>query len=216
MSLAVIIVGAGGHARVIADALLMRGAELLGFTDADPSRHGARMLGLPVLGDDSALARHDVARVVLANGIGGVGGAKDHARRAVQLRLTAAGWRFTTVIHAQAVVSSHAQLGAGVQILAGGIVQVGARIGEGCIVNTAAVVEHDVVLGDYTHVAPRAVVCGDVVIGADCHVGAGCVVRQGLRIADGTVIGVGAVVVKDCGTASVLVGIPARPLEHHR
>lgn len=214
MSLPLIIVGAGGHAGVVADALLASGRHVLGFTDPDPTRHGRMLCGLPVLGDDSVLDRHTPQTLELANGIGGVGNAhRDVLRRSVQQRLAARGWQFASVRHPAAVVSPFARVGAGVQLLAASVVQAGAEVGEGCIVNTAAVVEHDVVLGAWSHVAPRALVCGGVTLGEGCHIGAGAVVRQGLRLANDTIVGAGAVLIEDCPTGGVLVGVPARVLE---
>lgn len=215
---AVIIIGAGGHATVVADTLLARGTRVLGFTDADASRHGSKVCGLPVLGDDRILAKYNRSEVLLANGVGSVGRAVAglNSRRTVQQSLAEHGWRFSAVVHPTAIVSPFAQIAGSVQLFAGSIVQPGARIGEGCIVNSGAIVEHDVVLGDFTHVAPGAVVCGDVSIGEDCHIGAGAVVRQALRLGSATVIGVGAVVVSDCPGQCVLVGVPAKPLEQRQ
>jgi sugar O-acyltransferase (sialic acid O-acetyltransferase NeuD family) len=214
---AVIIIGAGGHAVVVADALLASGAQVLGFTDVDSNRHGQEICGLPVLGGDAVLNGHNRAAVVLANGVGGIGRVTaELPRRIVQQRFGEQGWRFIRVVHPNAIVSPFAQLGEGVQALAGSVIQPGARLGEGCIVNTRAVVEHDAVLGDFTHVAPGAVVCGDVTLGADCHIGAGAVVRQGLRLGEATVVGMGSVVVKDCSGHCVLVGVPARQLERRQ
>lgn len=211
---AIIIIGAGGHAAVVADSLLASGARVLGFTDTDASRHGQRIVGLPVLGGDAVLDGYDRADVALANGIGGIGLAtRDQPRRKVQQRLTQLGWHFVRVQHPKSIVSQFARLGEGAQVFAGGVVQPGALLGEGCVVSTGAVVEHDVVLGDYTHVAPGAVVCGDVTIGADCHIGAGAIVRQGLQLGAGTVVGIGAAVVRNCSGDCVLVGVPARAME---
>lgn len=211
MKPAVLIVGAGGHAKVVADALLAAGERVLGFTDADKARHGQTLCGLPVLGDDSVLEAHSPQAVQLANGIGGVGSVG--ARRSAQQRLQARGWRFVTVKHPTALVSPFARIGDSVQLLAASVVQAAASIGEGCIVNTAAIVEHDVTLDDWTHVAPRAVICGGAVIGAGSHIGAGAVVLQGLQLGRGTVIGAGAVVVRDFAGEGLLVGVPARFVE---
>ena len=212
MSLPVIVVGSGGHAAVVADALLAAGETLLGFTDSDDGRHGRMLCGLPVLGnDDDVLAAHAPAQTRLANGIGGVRGTA--LRQRVQQRLQAQGWQFTSVRHPSAIVSPFAHVGAGVQLLAASVVQTGADLGAGCIVNTAAVVEHDCRLGEHVHVAPRALLCGDVTVGARSHIGAGAVVRQGLRLGADTVVGAGAVVVKDFPGAGTLVGVPARRLE---
>jgi len=209
----VVIIGAGGHAAVVADALLAAGETVLGCTDADAARRES-VCGIPVLGDDTVLETMSVDAVQLANGIGGVRG--EAARRNVQARLQERGWRFVEVRHPTAIVSRFAQIGAGVHLMAGSIVQAGASIGDGCIVNTAAVIEHDVQLGAWVHVAPRAVVCGSVRIGAMSHVGAGAVVRQGLQLGEGTVVGAGAVLVKDTPGDDVWVGTPARPVERKR
>ena len=208
MSLPVIIIGSGGHAAVVADALLASGARVLGYTDADPGRSGARLCGLPVLGDDSVLEKHVPGETALANGIGGTRVAS--LRRVVQDRLEARGWEFVAVRHPSAIVSPFATIAAGAHLLAGSIVQAGATVGKGCIVNTAAVVEHDVELDAFVHVAPRALLCGAVVVGANCHVGAGAVIKQHVRIGADTLVGAGAVVVEDFPGNGVLVGVPAR------
>jgi sugar O-acyltransferase (sialic acid O-acetyltransferase NeuD family) len=207
--LPVIIVGAGGHAAVVADALLGAGRRVLGFTDADPARQGTQICGLPVLGGDEVLGAHAPDAVVLANGIAGVKGVA--ARRAVQLNLQARGWRFTGVKHRTAVVSSFARIGNGVQLLASCVVQANAVVGDECIVNTAAIVEHDVRLGEWTHLSPRALLCGGVTVGARCHVGAGAIVKQNLRLVDESLVAAGAVVVKDClERDGAWIGVPAR------
>jgi sugar O-acyltransferase (sialic acid O-acetyltransferase NeuD family) len=212
MNRPVIIIGAGGHAAVVADALMLCGVEIVGFTDVDPRRHGSRHLGLPVLGaDEHVLSSYRQTDIMLANGIGGIGSTE--LRQKVQSALRQAGWRFMTVQHPSAVVSSNAEIGPGVQMMAGSIVQVGARIGEGSIVNTGAVIEHDSEVGSFVHTAPRALLCGDVHVGSDSHVGAGAVVKQGVRLGPSTLVGAGAVVVKDFGGHGVLVGNPARLLE---
>lgn len=208
MSAPIIVVGSGGHGAVVADALLASGARVLGFVDADPSRAGAVVCGLPVLGDDAALAAHDAAATELANGIGGV--RCEGLRRAVQERLEGSGWRFVAVRHPTATVSAFAEVGPATQLLAASVVQAGAHVGRGCIVNTAAVVEHDVRLGDWVHVAPRALLCGGVTAGEGSHVGAGAVVRQNVHLGDRTLVAAGAVVVADSPGERTLVGVPAR------
>jgi len=214
MKLPLIVIGAGGHAVVVADALLAAGEQVLGFTDADASLHGRMLCGLPVLGDDLALGSYTPQTLALANGIGGVGSAGgEPLRRSVQQRLAASGWQFTAVRHPSAVVSPFARIHASAQLLAASVVQPGAVIGEGAIVNTAAVVEHDTVVGAWAHVAPRALLCGNVLLGARSHVGAGAVVRQGVRLGDNTVVGAGAVVVGDFAGGGLLVGVPARVVE---
>jgi sugar O-acyltransferase (sialic acid O-acetyltransferase NeuD family) len=211
MSLPVILIGAGGHATVLADALLLASTIVLGYIDPDTGLHGALRCGKPVLGDDRVLHEYDPAAVLLVNGIGGLrANNADSLRVRVQRSLEAQGWRFASVRHPAAVISPFANLGATSQVLAGAVVQAHSVIGEGVIVNTSAVIEHDTSVGDWTHVAPRAVICGYAQIGRGCHIGANAVIRNGIRIAAEVVVGIGAAVVKDQTTAATLAGVPAR------
>jgi len=208
--LPVIIIGSGGHAAVVADALMAAGRRVLGFTDNDASRHGFRLCGLVVLGGDSALARHAIADVELANGIGGAGKSGTAGLRShVQLGLEAQGWRFASVRHPSAVVSPFAQVGAGTQLLAACVVQAGAAVARGCIINTAAVVEHDTQLEAFVHVACGAVLCGNVTVGTHSHIGAGAVIRQGVQLGEHSVVGAGAVVLNNFPGGGTLLGVPA-------
>jgi UDP-perosamine 4-acetyltransferase len=208
VSTPVIIVGAGGHGRVVADALRAAGFEVLGFTDPAESLHGALIDGLAVLGGDGVLDPYRLSGLELANGIGSV--RVPDQRRAVQEGLAKAGWRFATVIHPGATVSPSARLESGVQVMAGAVVQPGAVLGTGSIVNTGAIVEHDCVVGSFCHVASGATLSGSVHLGAECHVGAGAVVIQGVRIGPRAVIGAGAVVIRDHPGSATLLGVPAR------
>lgn len=209
--LPIIVIGAGGHAAVVADALLAAGATVLGFTDPRSEVAGTRICGLPVLGGDEVLQAHTCQTVRLANGIGGV---RPHLlRRSVQQRLESQGWSFAGVRHPSAIVSLFAEVGDTVQLMARCVVQAHSRLGKGCIVNTAAVVEHDVDVGEFSHVAPGAILCGQVRVGPDSHVGAGAVLRQGVSVGAWTLVGAGAVVVKDFEGNGSLVGMPARQVE---
>ena len=198
---------------MVADTLLACGRQVLGFVDSRTGGQPSVLMGLPVLGDDETLRDHDPDAIELANGIGGAGHpslVRDGTlRRRVQERLEAQGFSFTSVRHPAAVVSPHATLSSGSQVLAGAVVQPGAHVGRGAIVNTRAVVEHHCHVGDYAHIAPGAVLCGDVVVGEQTHVGAGATVRNGLRLGAGIVVGMGAVVTRSVD-AGVVVGVPAR------
>ncbi len=213
MSLPVIVVGAGGHAAVVADALLEAGTRVLGFTDPDVGRHGALRIGLPILGSDDVLMQYTPDGVRLANGLGFVSGSGQTSLRArVQQRLETQGWIFISVIHPRAIISRNAALGGGSQVLAGAIVQAGASVGAGTIVNTAAVVEHDAIVGDWCHVASQSTLCGQTCVGSGSLVGAGAVLRQSVAIGEDTIVGAGAVVLRDSPGRETLCGVPARPL----
>ncbi len=206
----VVIIGDGGHAKVIADALMESGCQVLGFTSKKNWHDISFDLipGVPLLGSDEALRRYQTGEIYLANGLGGVD--CSGLRRDLQHTLEMKGWTFMTVRHPTAFVSQFAEISNGVHLLAGCIVQAGARIGTGSIVNTAAVIEHDCMVGTYVHVAPRAIVCGSTEVGSDSHIGAGAVVRQGLKLGSGSLVGAGAVVVKNFSGDGTLVGVPAR------
>jgi len=213
--LPVIVLGAGGHAMVVAEALLSAGIEVLGFTDADAGQKGRLLCGMPILGADAELQGFRTDQVRLANGIGSVRNESMSLRRKVQTQLESEGWIFVSVVHADARVSRFAKLGPCVQLMAGCVVQAGAELGAAVIVNTSAVVDHGVRLGAWSHVATGAIVCGDVTIGDASHVGAGAVVRQGLTLGPNSLIGIGAAVVADFPGEGTLTGVPARPIELH-
>jgi sugar O-acyltransferase (sialic acid O-acetyltransferase NeuD family) len=204
----VIVIGAGGHGIVVADALLAAGCELLGFLDADPAKQRVKHGNLVVIGDDAALSGYSSRAVQLANGVGST--RSTMLRRDVFVRLRSEGWEFVTVIHPRAVVSDWARLEAGAQIMAGAVVQAGAVVGENSIVNTAAVVDHDCVIEAHCHIAPGATLSGGVHVGEMSHVGAGATIIEGRRLGAGTLVGAGAVVVRDGKPAETLIGVPAK------
>jgi UDP-perosamine 4-acetyltransferase len=188
----VIIAGAGGHARVVADALLTCGRRVIGFTDADASLHGKEVLGLPILGGDEILGRYGPSEVELANGLGSVSDTR--ARAALFERMHARGYRFTGVRHPAAWVSQRAMLAGNVQVMAGAIVQVGAQLEENVLVNTAASIDHDCRIGAHSHIAPGATLCGAVEVGRGTHIGTGARILQGVRIGRACLVPAGAVV----------------------
>jgi len=209
-NLPAIVIGAGGHARVVADTLLASGHKVLGFTDADTALHGKMLLGCPVLGDDGVLQQYSPEKIRLANGIGITNHQVQSLRQRLQQSLQTQGWYFIGVKHPSAVVSTYTEINSNVQIMAGSIIQCGAFIGEGSIINTGAIIEHDVHIGDWTHIAPAAVLCGEVSIGNFCHIGAGATVRQQIILGENCLVGAGAVVTKSANGSIVLTGIPAR------
>jgi UDP-perosamine 4-acetyltransferase len=208
----VIGLGAGGHAKVVIEALrAMGGYEVTGLLDPRLDLLGADVLGVPVLGDDSILGRkydEGVRNVFI-----GLGGTGDTAPRRRLFELARAqGFGVVSAIHPDAWVSASAQVGEGATVLAGAVVGTEARLGADVIVNSGAVVEHDCQIGDHVHVASGATLASSVDVGDGAHVGAGAVVVQGLSIGWGAIVGAGAVVVRDVEPATVVVGIPARIL----
>jgi sugar O-acyltransferase (sialic acid O-acetyltransferase NeuD family) len=208
MSTSLILVGAGGHARVLLDALELSGAKVIGLVDADASLAGGNVMGYPVLGDDGALAQYSPGSVSLVNAIGSVDSMQ--GRKAVYEKLRRAGHIFASVLHPSATLSRHARLAAGVQVMAGAVVQSGASLGEDTIVNTGATVDHDCRVGAHVHIAPGVTLSGDVHIGDETHVGAGATVIQGARIGARCMIAAGAVVTGGVRDGASVKGLPAR------
>lgn len=208
MSLPMLIIGAGGHARVLIEALAKSGAAMLGCVAKEPPARG--FLSIPFLGDDEALHRHEPSSVVLINGIGSI--ARPDLRRDIFLRFKQMGYRFGAVVHPSAILPSEFLLGEGVQVMAGAILQPGCCIGDNVIVNTGAVVDHDCQIGAHVHIAPGAVLSGDVTVGEGAHVGTGARVIQGIAIGTGAVVGAGATVLRDVPQCAMVAGVPARDL----
>ncbi len=205
MTRRVVVLGAGGHARVLLDALRLLGDDVVGCIDPDPA---AGLPGVPRLGGDEAFATLDPAGVLLVNGLGSI--ASTALRRRVHADATARGFAFATVVHPSAVVARDVVLAAGAQVCAGAVLQTGARVLDDALVNTRASVDHDSVVGAHAHVAPGAVVCGGVTIGDGAHVGTGAVLVQGVRIGADALVGAGAVVLRDVAAGRRVVGVPAR------
>lgn len=211
LALPLILLGAGGHARVLAEILLGQGNTLLGITDVHtptPDRSTGPWSGVPFLGDDHAVFEHTPDSLLLVNGVGSVGPIS--ARQVLFQRFTVAGYRFAAVCHPTAVISASARLGAGHQILATAVVAAGARLGDNVLVNTRAVIEHECAVGNHCHIATGAVICGGCHIGASVHIGAGATVNQGIHIGAGAVIASGSAVIEDVPPHTLVAGVPAR------
>jgi sugar O-acyltransferase (sialic acid O-acetyltransferase NeuD family) len=206
--LAVILLGAGGHARVLLETLNLRGIPVLGVACPEFATLGETWFGCPVLGDDASELLNMRGPAMLINGIGSTRSVENRRKTFLQFRQS--GHRFAQVIHPTSWVSSSALLGEGVQIMAGAIVQAGARIGDNVIVNTRAVVEHDCEVGAHVHLASGSLLCGSVHIGDGTHVGAGATVIQNVTLGQNCLVAAGAVVVRKADDGARLIGVPAR------
>lgn len=200
-----IIVGAGGHASVVAGMLRGLDAPILGITDRDRSRVGARILDIPILGDDEVLAGFDTERIRLANGLGispsaSKGGPPNPGtgpRRRLYQKLSADGFVFPALRHPSAVIAGAVEVAEGAQIMAGAVIQPRAVIGENTVVNTSASIDHDCIVGAHAFIAPGAILCGTVHIGAGALIGAGAVILPGVVIGENAVVGAGACIRRD-------------------
>jgi len=203
-----LILGSGGHAKVLIDALRLNHVPLLGLTDTDPESQGTTLLGLEVLGDDVIVSQYAPSEILLVNGLGSI--RSNRLRRQLYERFTAAGYQFARVIHPSAVIASSVSLGEGVQIMAGAVIQAGVRLGDNSILNTGGIVDHDCLVGAHVHLAPGVTISGGVRIEDGAHVGTGATLIQGVRVGEGSLIAAGAVVVRDVPPESTVMGVPAR------
>lgn len=202
-----LILGAGGHGTVVADAAAGTGrwTQIAYLDDRRPVDVNATW---PVLGKfaDVARLRSDFSSLAVAVG--------DNTRRLELLeRLLAEGCELPPIVHPKAWVSERAVIGAGTVVLAGAVINPAAVIGRACIINTAATVDHDCRLDDGVHVSPGAHLAGTVQVGRCAWIGIGACVRDGVRIGRRAVLGAGAAAVADLPDEITAFGVPARPQE---
>ena len=209
-----VILGGGGHARVLIDSLQASGRmESAGVLDSDSSLWGKELLGVPILGGDQELPKLvSQGATHFLVGLGGIGDNNPRRRlydMALDQNLTP-----ITVVHPTATCSPWSTVGEGSVILPSAVVNAYAHLGVNVIVNTGAIVEHDCLIGDHVHIATGSQLCSTVQVGTGAHIGAGATVRQSISIGEGAIVGAGAVVVKDVEPWTVVVGVPAKL--HHQ
>jgi len=206
--LPLLVLGAGGHGRVVASALLLTGRRVIGFLDADRALWGTSKIDLPVIGDDVCLQDFSPESVRLVNGIGST--AHSQIRKKIFEDHKAKGFSFESVIHPSTSIAPGVMLGEGAQVMAGAVIQLGAKVGCNVIINTGATIDHDCVIGAHTHVAPGATLSGGVKIGCNCHIGAGAVVIQSVDLGNESMVAAGAVLIRNHPAFSRLAGVPAK------
>jgi sugar O-acyltransferase (sialic acid O-acetyltransferase NeuD family) len=204
----IVVLGAGGHAKVVVATLQAAGRTVAAALDDDPARAGVRLLGVEVAGGVERLGSLGATAAVAA-----VGDNRARARLVARVEEALPDVAWAVAVHPAAVVHPSVVLGAGCVVFAGAVVQPDTAIGAHAIVNTAASVDHDGRLGDYIHVAPGARLAGGVEIGDGALLGIGCAVLPGRRVGAWAVVGAGATVTADVGAGWTVVGTPARRRE---
>ena len=206
----ILIVGAGGHAQVVADILRAMQAngepvELLGYVDDNPALQGRALVGGAVLGPIARWPELAPDGLIVAIG--------DNATRArIQREIRAAGGHLFVARHPHAVVAPDVPLGPGTVVAAGVVVNTGTTVGSGVILNTGCTVDHHNQIGDFAHIAPGAHLAGEVTVGEGVLVGVGAAVIPQRQIHAWAIVGAGAVVVRDVPASTTVVGVPARPI----
>lgn len=206
----ILIIGAGGHAQVVAD-ILQRAREAgvavhpLGYLDDNPDRHHHTLLGLRVFGPIAAHTTINYDTLII--GIG------DNAlRRRLFSQLAAQGARFAIARHPSAIIAPDARIGAGTVLAAGSIVNPGSSIGVNSIINTGSSIDHHNHIGAHVHIAPGVHLGGDVTIGDGALIGIGAIIMPQRSVGEHTVVGAGAVVHEHLPSSVVVAGVPARIL----
>jgi len=206
MSKQVILLGGGGHGRVVLDALLSGGLSVAGVLDPD-LKVGDQVFGVPVIGGDDFLDRLAPKDVFLVNGLGANPCVLSRKRLFEDMKTR--GFSFDSVRHHLTVVGAECELGEGSQIMAGAILQNRVRIGDNAVINTRASIDHDCVIGAHAFVSPGTALCGEVIVADAAFIGAGAVVIPGIQIGAFAVVGAGAVVTKSVSSKWIVAGNPA-------
>lgn len=206
MNKKLIIIGASGHGKVIADiALKMNRWESIDFLD--DHLYSQNVMDLNVVGktEDSRIYKED-SEFCIAIG-------NNMIRSKIQLRLISEGYTIISMIHPTAIIASDVVIGIGTVIMAGSIINSSSRIGDGCIINTGAIIEHDNLIGDFVHISPGVKTAGTVKIGDHSWLGIGTVVSNNLEIESNCQFGAGSVVIKDIIESGRYVGVPVRRID---
>lgn len=204
----IIIIGAGGHAQVVADILIWMtkyNSDIMpiGYLDDNPQLLGHTYLGLPVLGKTAQLSEIAHDRIVIAIG-------SNTRRKQVFDSLTAQGAEFFTVIHPSATISPFAKIGAGTMICAGAIVNPAASIGDNVILNTGSTVDHHNQIENHVHIAPGVHLGGEVNVREGAFIGIGARVIPQREIGAWSTVGAGATIITDVESKSTYIGTPGR------
>lgn len=208
----IVIYGASGHGKVVADIVSAMGAfELVGFVDDHAASQKMAVRGVPVLGGEEALS--EILRKGVKGAVVAIG--RNDARLRKAGLLEEMGFTLVSVVHPSAVLAGDVQIGDGTVVMAGVVVNSSARIGSHVILNTCATVDHDCILDDGCHLSPGVHLAGNVSIGKGSHVGIGACAIQNVTIGEWVTVGAGAVVIRDVASGKTVVGNPAKELLKH-
>lgn len=194
-----VIVGAGGHGKAIANNAFRNEYKDICFVD---DRAEGDVMGFPVIGKIDDIEKLNDGQTDFIIGIG------NNAIRKVIAEKYDVNW--ITLVHPSAQIAINVTVGKGTVVMAGAVINVCATVGEHCIINTGAIVEHDNIVGDFVHISPNVALGGTVHIGSSTHMGIGATVSNNISICGDCMIGAGAVVVRDIKDSGTYMGVPAR------
>jgi sugar O-acyltransferase (sialic acid O-acetyltransferase NeuD family) len=200
-----LIIGASGHGKVVADiALKMKKWQTIAFLDDNDSL--GTVMGLQVIGKSADAIKYvEDSDIFVAIG-------NNATREKIMNELGLASASIPVLIHPNAILGEQVELGTGTVVMAGVVINSCTRVGKGCIINTGATLDHDNTIEDYVHISPGVNIAGTVVVGERSWLGIGSKVSNNVNITSGCIVGAGAVVVKDITVPGTYVGVPARRL----
>lgn len=207
----VIVIGAGGHAKVIIDIIEKENKyEIAGIIDNNPKLWGSKLLGYEILGNEDKLKEiaqnNNEIKVII-----GIGNNKDRER--INGIIDSLNIPLGKALHPSAQISRNVSIGDGTVIMANVAINIDTKIGKNCIINTGATLDHDNVLEDYVHISPGSHLAGNVTIGEYTHIGTGVSIIPGKYVGSNSIIGAGSTVIKDLPDNVVAVGVPAKVIK---
>jgi sugar O-acyltransferase (sialic acid O-acetyltransferase NeuD family) len=201
-----LIIGAGGHGKVVADAARMstRWNRIFFIDDIFPKNK--KCSSWDIIGSIDTIKLDPNAEYIVAIG-------DNHTRFEVFSNLKDRGMRFACIVHPTAYISPESTIGFGTVVLANAVINIGSSLGDCCIVNTSSTIDHDCVIKNSVHISPGVNLAGEVNVGSFSWIGIGAAVRQQVSIGKDVVVGAGAAVVSDIKDNTTVVGIPAKPIK---
>lgn len=204
MNKQIFVLGAGGHASVLVDTLKQNKQLISGLFSFSIDCVRDVLSDIPLFKDEDDIFNRNIDTVSLVNGIGSL--PKSALRAKLYNKFNKEGYSFQQVISKQAIISSFATLGEGVQVMPGAIIQAGAVIGENSIINTGSIIEHDCIIGKHCHIAPGVTLSGQVTIGDLVHIGTGANIIQSITIGDKAIVGAGANILNNVSAGDTVFG----------
>ncbi len=214
MAKKVLILGAGGHSKVLAEILeTNEELKIAGFVDNPISNTSDNYLGYPILGTDHDLPKlreRGIEEAIV--GVGSVDNKGNKKREYLFKLLLENGFDAINAIHSNTSISKRVGLGKGIMIASGAIANSGVKIDDNVIINTGAIIDHDCEIGHHVHIAPSAALAGEVIVGPRSYIGIGAKVIQDVEIGEDCTVGAGAVVLEDVHSGSTVAGVPAKEM----
>lgn len=208
MNKKVVIIGASGHGKVIADIIIKSGDKLIGFLDDNVKIQNKEIFeNKKVIGfvKNCEEIQRNNPEYFFVIGIG-----NNYIRKEIFEKYNL---NYYTAVHPNAILSNQIQIGKGTVVMASAVINADAKVGENCIINTGAIIEHDNTINNNVHISPNATLCGTVKVGELTHIGASATIKNNITICNECIIGAGAVVIKNVDEKGTYVGVPIKKIK---